>query len=125
MGWKKFAKKEKGVAGQVKSESHVDGFVDIKGVVHHEFLCQGQTVNWYYLEALKCLRENVRRKIPQLWRNNSRFLHHDNALAHALLMIRDFFGQHEHNCASQPPYSPVLALANFLFPKLKSILKGR
>jgi hypothetical protein len=53
-------------------------------LVHHEFLCQGQAVNhWYYLEVLKCLRENVRRKRPQLWRNNSWFLHHDSAPAHA------------------------------------------
>jgi hypothetical protein len=54
---------KKGVAGQVKRESHVDGFFDIEGVVHHEFLHQGQTMNrWYYLEVLKRLRENVRRK---------------------------------------------------------------
>jgi hypothetical protein len=46
MGWKKFAETEKGVAGQVECESHVDGFFfDIEGAVHHEFLCQGQTVN--------------------------------------------------------------------------------
>jgi hypothetical protein len=33
-------------------ESHVDGLFDTSGVVHHEFLCQGQTVNhWYYLEV--------------------------------------------------------------------------
>jgi hypothetical protein len=31
--------------------------------VHHEFLRQGQRVNrWYYLEMLKRLRENIRRK---------------------------------------------------------------
>jgi hypothetical protein len=67
MGWKKFVKTEKGAAGQVECESHVDGFFDIEGDVHHEFLCQEQTVNqWYYLKVLKLLRENVRRKRPQL-----------------------------------------------------------
>jgi hypothetical protein len=84
-GLGKFAKTEKGEAGQVKSESHVDGFFDIKGVVHHKFLQQGQTVNrWYYLKLLKHLRENVRRKRPQLWRNTPgssivkmhQFMHH-------------------------------------------------
>jgi hypothetical protein len=66
-------------------------FFDIEGVVHHEFLCQKQTGNrWYYLEVPKRLRENVRRKRPQLWRNNSWVLHHDNAPAHALLLIHDF-----------------------------------
>jgi hypothetical protein len=55
-------------------ESHVDIFFHIKGVVCHEFLRQGQTVNrWYYLEVLKRLRENVRRRRPQLWRNKSWF----------------------------------------------------
>jgi hypothetical protein len=73
IGWKQFAKTEKGVAGQVEHEVMLTVFFfDIEGVVHHEFLLQGQTVNrWYYLEVLKHLRENVRRKRPQLWRNNS------------------------------------------------------
>jgi hypothetical protein len=84
-GVEKIAKTKKSMAGQVEYESHVDSFV------HHELLHQGQTVNvWYYLEVLKRLRENVRRKRPQLWRNNSWFLHHDNAPAHASLLIRDF-----------------------------------
>jgi hypothetical protein len=80
MGWKKFAETEKSAAGQVERESHIDGFLVIEGAVHHEFLRQEQTVNrWYYLEVLKLLRENVWRKRPQLWRNNSWFLHHDIA----------------------------------------------
>jgi hypothetical protein len=59
--------------------------------VLYVFLRQRQTVNrWYYHEVLKRLRENVRRKRPELWRNNSWFLHHDNAPAHAMLLIRDF-----------------------------------
>jgi hypothetical protein len=59
------------------------GFFDSEGVVRHEFLCQGQTVDHlYYLEVLKHLRESVRRRRHQLWRNNSWFLHHDNAPAH-------------------------------------------
>jgi hypothetical protein len=87
MVWKKFTQTEKGAMGQVERESHVNGFFDIECVVHHESLCQGQTVNrWYYLKELKHLKENVRRKRPQLWRNNSWSLHHDNAS----LVISDF-----------------------------------
>jgi hypothetical protein len=78
MGLKKFAKTVKGAASQVECESQVDSYFYIKGVVHHEFLHQGQTVNhWYYLEVLTHLRENVRRKKPELWRNNPWFLQHD------------------------------------------------
>jgi hypothetical protein len=52
MGWKKFAKTEKVAVGQVERESHVTFFL-IEGVVHHDFLHQGQTVNrWYYLKVL-------------------------------------------------------------------------
>jgi transposase len=95
--------------------------------VHHEFLYQGQTVNhWYYLKVLKRLRENVRSNKPKLWKNNSWFLHHDNAPAHALLLIRDFLAHTSTTVLPQPPCSPDLAPADFfLFPKLKSALKGR
>jgi hypothetical protein len=66
-------------------------FFDIEGVVFYAFLRQGQTVNfWYYLEVLKLLRENTWRERPQLRRNNSWFLHHDNAPDHASLLIPDF-----------------------------------
>jgi hypothetical protein len=65
MGWKKFAETKKGTAGQVEHESHVYGFFEIEGVVHHKFSHQGKTVNhWYYLEVLKeskrkCLEKNI------------------------------------------------------------------
>jgi transposase len=54
------------------------------------------------------------------------FLHHDNAPAHASLLIRDFLAKHETTVLPQPPYSPDLAPADFfLFQKLKSTLKGQ
>jgi hypothetical protein len=115
------------VRPKVKVVLTVFFFFAIECVVHHEFICQGQTMNrWYYLEVLKCLRENVRRKRPQLWRNNnSWFLHHDNAPAHASLLIRDFLANTNITMLHQPPYSPDLALADFcLFPELKFTLKG-
>jgi hypothetical protein len=45
MDWKKFAETEKGAAGHIEHESHVDVFFYIEGVVYHEFLLQKQTVN--------------------------------------------------------------------------------
>ena len=54
------------------------------GVVHQEFLPQGRTViKEYYLEVMRCLREAIRKKCRQLWKNNSWLLHHDNAPAHS------------------------------------------
>jgi hypothetical protein len=42
------------------------------------------------LEALKRLRENVRRKRPGLSANNSWISHHDNAPAYTALSVREF-----------------------------------
>jgi histone-lysine N-methyltransferase SETMAR len=95
--------------------------------VHRESSRQGKTVNrWYYFKVLKCLRENIRRKRPQLWSNNSWFFHRDNVPAYASLLIRDFLAITNTTVLPQPLYSPDLALTDFFFfPKLKSTLKGR
>jgi hypothetical protein len=42
MGWKNFAKTEKGMAGHVECASHVDSFFDIEGVVHYQFFVRGK-----------------------------------------------------------------------------------
>ena len=98
-----------------------------KGIVHYEFVPRGETVNkQFYLNVLKRLREAVRRKRPEVWTNNTWMLHHDNAPAHASLLIRKFLTKHEITVVPQSAYSPDLAPAEFfLFPKLKSSLKGR
>jgi len=58
-------------------------FFDYRGVVHYEFLPPGQTVNKeYYLSVVQRLREAIRKKRPELWADNSWFLHHDNAPSH-------------------------------------------
>ena len=66
-------------------------FFDFRGVVHYEFLPPGQTVNKeYYLSVMRRLREAIRKKRPDLWKDNSWFLHHDNAPSHTALILRDF-----------------------------------
>ena len=62
-------------------------FFEQKGIVHKEFVPPGQTVNAaIYVEVLKRLRENVRRKRPDQWRKNTWLLHHDKAPAHTALL---------------------------------------
>ena len=80
----------------------------------------------FYLKVMKRLREAVRRESHEAWTNKTWMLHHNNAPAHASLLIREFLAKHETSVVPQAPYSPDLALADFfLFPKLKSALKGR
>ena len=68
-------------------------FFDHKGIVHYEFIAQGQTVNQQcYLEVLTRLWESVRRKRPGLWPDKLIF-HHDNAAAHDALRVREFLAK--------------------------------
>ncbi|CAK9799943.1 Mariner Mos1 transposase [Anthophora quadrimaculata] len=102
-------------------------FFDYHGVVHSEFLPDGQAVNKeYYLSVMRRLRENIRRKRPDLWKNNSWFLHHDNAPSHTSTLVREFLAKNSTNVIEQAPYSPDMAPCDFfLFPKLKLPLRGR
>jgi hypothetical protein len=57
------------------TKSMLTVFVNVKGIVHHEFLPPNTTVNSdFYSDVLRHLRENVQRKRQELWH-----VHHDNA----------------------------------------------
>jgi len=101
-------------------------FFDSRGVVHHEYTPQGQSINKeYYLEVLRRLRDAVRRKRPDLWATGTWQLHHDNAPAHSLQLIQIFLAKHNIPVVQQAPYSPDMAPCDFwLFPHLKMQLKG-
>ncbi|VVC43896.1 Transposase, type 1 [Cinara cedri] len=94
-----------------------------------EWVPEGQTVNQiYYLSVLATLRERVRKKRPELWKNNSWILHQDNAPAHNALSVKQYLAGKRTTVLEHAPYSPDLAPCDFfLFPKIKSIksaLKG-
>jgi len=90
-----------------------------------DWVPEGQTINQpYYKEVLTNLRERVRRR-PEMWKNGSWVLHQDNTLAHSALSVKKFLTKHKITVMKHPPYSPDLAPCDFfLFPKIKSALKG-
>ncbi|UYV78777.1 hypothetical protein LAZ67_16002713 [Cordylochernes scorpioides] len=97
-------------ARQVRSNVKVllTVFFDCRGVVHHEFLPQGRTVNKeYYLQVMRNLREAIRQKRPDLWKNKNWLLHHDNAPAHTSLLVHDFLAKNNTLMMPQPPYSQI------------------
>ena len=100
---------------------------DWKGIVHHGFVIRGQMVNkQLYQDVLARLRDVVCKKRPELWENQTWMLHHDKALAHASLLTRRYLAKHQTSVVPHPPCSPDLAPEDFfLFPKLKTTLKGR
>lgn len=112
---------------QSKRKVMLTVFIDYNGVVHHEFLPEGQTVNKdYYLGVMRRLREAVRLKRKDLWRSNSWILHHDNAPAHNALVIREFLQKNNTNTIQQASNSPDMAVCDFfLFSRLKKPLRGK
>ncbi len=111
---------------QSKKKAMLTVFMDYNGVVHHEFLPDGQTVNKeYYLGVMRRLREAIRKKRPQLWQNNSWILHHDNAPSHNAHLIREFLAKNNTITIQQPANSPDLAPCDFfLFDRVKKPLRG-
>ena len=100
-------------------------FFDMEGIVHYEYVPQGQTVNQqFYLQVLKRLRLAVSRKMPQKQPAGAWALHHDNAPAHTAHSIQVFLASHDILVVQQTPYSPDMAPCDFwLFPQLKTVMK--
>ena len=59
----------------------------------------------------------------QLWATGDWQLHHDNVPAHASHLLQSFLAKHQITQVTQPPQ--LLACNFWLFPKLKSPLKGK
>jgi transposase len=116
-------------ARQVKSniKTMLIVFFNIDGLVHHEFIPTGQTVNKeFYKTVLQRLRNAVHRHRPEKWRSGNSILHHDNAPAHRAVTTNKFLAKHNILSHPQPPCSPDLAPYDFfLFPQLKRTMKGR
>jgi hypothetical protein len=101
-------------------------FFYVQGVIHREFSPEGQTVNGQFcLGVMEWLLKRIRRVRPEFHNSNEWFLLHDNVPAHTAGVVR-FLAKRQVTVLHDPSYSPDLAPADFfLFPKLKSQLKGK
>ena len=102
-------------------------FFNIDGLVHHEFVSTGETVNKeFYKIVLQRLCDAVRRHRPENWRSGNWILHHDNAPAHMAVTTNEFLAKHNISWPPQPPYSPDIAPCDFfLFQQLKNTMNVR
>jgi len=109
-----------------KGKTLLIAFFDSDGIIHKEFVPAGQTMNSaFYEEVLKQLLWRIHRVRPELHRTGQWMLLHDNAPTHCAVCVHQFLAQHGVPVLDHPPYSPDLAPADFfLFPCLKSIMKG-
>jgi len=95
-------------------------FYDSKGIIHHEFVPEGQTVTGnFYLSVLECLWKRIRSVRPEYSAPGSWFLLHDNAPVHPAVAVQEFLAWKQVCVLHHPPYCDY-----FLFPKLKLPLKG-
>jgi len=70
-------------------------FFGSRGVVHHEYAPQSQTITKeYYKGVLCCLGNAVQRKQPDLWVTKTWQLYHDNAPTHSSHLIQGFLPKH-------------------------------
>ena len=102
-------------------------FYDSKGIIHHEFVPEGKTLTGsFYLSVLEHLWKRIRRVRPEYSAPGSWFLLHDSTPVHLAVVVQDCLARKQVCVLHHPPYSPDLSPCDcFMFPKLKSPLKGR
>jgi len=127
--WKTLSSPRPKKARQVKSnvKTMLIAFFDIDGLVYHEYVPRGQTVNKeFYKTVLQRLRDAVRRHRLEKWRSGNWILHHDNAPAHRAVTTNEFLAKHNTPSIPHPPYYPDLAPCDFfLFPQLIKTMEDR
>ena len=100
-------------------------YIDSNGLIHHEFVPEGKTVNVDVYEGiLKLPLQHIWWVQPELYQSGQwNFLH--NTRPHTAISVLNFLAQCKVTVLPHPPYSPDLAIANFVFfPQLKLALKG-
>jgi len=103
---------------------------ECSGIIYRNFWLPGPYPLWIHpwrqnWEYSNVQWHPVRRKRPEKWRIYSWFLLQDNAPAYRPLLAKDFLAKSDVTTLENPPYSSDLAAGDFyLFPKLKSTLKG-
>jgi len=61
-----------------------------------------------------------------MWKNGDWLLHHDDAPAHTLHVVREFLTENNMTTVPQPAYSPDQPPCDcYMFPKMKLRLIGR
>lgn len=102
-------------------------FCDCKGVVMMEWLQPKQTIDSeQYIKTLAKLKECIRQKRPQMWKDKSFLIHHDNASPHSSFMTQQKINKWGLTQLPHPPNSPDIAPCDYgFFPKLKAALRGR
>ncbi len=101
-------------------------FFDARGIVLRQWVPNGQGVNGQlYHQVMEDLCEAVRCRRPDVWRQKSWCVLHDNAPAHRADPVQNYLRQHGVEQVPHPGYSPDISPCDyFLFDKLKKMISG-
>ena len=101
-------------AADIDNKDDDNSCFEARGIVHHEFVPQGQTVNQeVYISVLRCMREALRRRRPDLWASGEWTLLHDNVRPHTALSVSRFLTK---NVTVLPhPPTPLISLRAIFF----------
>lgn len=87
---------------------------NITGIIHHEFMEHGETVNAsVYSVQLERVRNALLQRQPSLITRRGVILQHDNARPHIARTIRDTLTRLDWEVLPHPPYSPDLAPSDY------------
>ena len=90
-------------------------FFDWQGVIHKEFVPEGETINAvYYKGVTERLLNRIRIRLvrPDMCESGDWFLLHDNAPSHNATIVKQFLAQRKVIVLDHPPYLPDLAPAD-------------
>ncbi len=102
-------------------------FCDAKGVIMIDWLHPKETIDSaWYVKTLAKLKECIRQKRPDLWKEKSFQIYHDNASPHTSFETQRKITKWGLRQLPHPPNSPDIAPCDFgFFPKLKAELRGK
>ncbi len=98
---------------------------DWQGIIWIHFVNKGTVNSAEYIQALRGMREALRKKRPALWRQKDFILLQDNAGPHKSDETMEYFQSLNMDLWSHPAYSPDLSPCDFFaFPEMKKTLRG-
>jgi hypothetical protein len=93
-------------------------FYNAQGVIHREFVPEGQTVNeQFYLGVMEWLLKQIRCVRPKFHNSKEWFLLHDNAPAHTTSVVACFLARKQVTVLHHPSTHQIwLQQTSFYFP---------
>jgi len=102
MGRKNLVMAEKIVISEVSCEDHFGDFQLARGVIHKEFVLEGETINAvYYKGVMQRLLNRIRCVRLGMCKSGDWFLLHDNGLSHNATIVKQFLAHRK--VTDRPP----------------------